>query len=89
MNEKEREAFFNLGIRLAQMQERFPPGFPFDRNGLRLAIASIEDETAELYDEWRMHKRNLGNARKEIQHELLDIAGVALYAYLGTLDAER
>lgn len=60
--------------------------FAFNRNGLRLAIAAIEDETSELYDEWRNHKRMLGNAHKEIQNELLDIAAVAMLTYLETID---
>ena len=58
------------------------PLFTFDRNGLRLAIAAIDDENNELYDEWRMNKRMLGNARNEIKYELLDIAAVAIIAYI-------
>jgi len=60
--------------------------FTFDRNGLRMAIASIEDETQELYDEWRNHKRMLGNAVHEIRHELLDIAAICMLAYDRTFD---
>jgi hypothetical protein len=59
--------------------------FAFNRNGLRAAIAAIEDETTELYDEWRMHKRNLHNGVVEIRHELLDIAAVAMLAYERTI----
>jgi hypothetical protein len=62
--------------------------FSYDRNGLRLAIASIEDETEELYNEWRMHKRHLGNAVHEIRHELLDIAMCAMLAYIRTFDGD-
>jgi NTP pyrophosphatase (non-canonical NTP hydrolase) len=58
-----------------------PDLFSFTRNGLRMSIASIEDETGELYEEWLRNKRNLGNAVHEIRHELLDIAAVALHAY--------
>jgi hypothetical protein len=58
--------------------ERFPQGFPFDRNGVRLGIASLEDEIGEVYEEWSKHKRNLGNCRNEIRTELLQVAAVAL-----------
>ena len=55
--------------------------FSFSRNGLRLAIASIEDETYELLDAWREHKRNLDQGRISLGHELLDIAMICMIAY--------
>lgn len=61
-----------------ELKQRFPEGFPFDRNGLRLGIASIEDETGELYDEWAENKRHLGNAIDQIRTETLQIAAVAM-----------
>lgn len=63
-----------------------PDLFAFDRNGLRMAIAAIEDETNELYDEWQHHKRQLGNGVESIRWELLDIAAVAMIAYERTFD---
>ena len=75
-------AMADLRERIREQCERMTdPLFTFDRNGLRLAIAALEDETGELYEEWQHNKRMLGNARKEIQHELLDIAAVALITY--------
>lgn len=53
--------------------------FRFDRNGMRLGIAAIEDEANELYEEWRDHKNTLGDAVMQIRHELLDIAAVAMH----------
>lgn len=81
-----RQSLQAVNDRMTNMENRYPNPFPFNRNGLRLAIAAIEDETGELYDEWKLHKRTLGNARERIQHELLDIAGCALLAYERTFD---
>jgi NTP pyrophosphatase (non-canonical NTP hydrolase) len=76
-----------LSERMADQESRCPAHiFKFDRNGLRLAIASMEDETQEVYDEWRMHKRHLGNAVTEIRSELLDVAAVAMLAYEETFE---
>lgn len=72
-----------LWSRIKEMNEKgVDEFFSFDRNGLRLAIAAIEDETNELYEEWRNHKRMLGNARDAIRHELMDIAACAIIAYM-------
>ena len=77
----------NLKQRIHKQCERMTdPLFTFDRNGLRLAIAAIEDETNELYDEWQHHKRMPSNAVNEIRHELLDIAAVALITYTQTME---
>lgn len=77
----------DLRQRIREQSERMTdPMFTFDRNGLRLAIAAIEDETYELYDEWQHHKRMPENARKEIQHELLDIVAVAIITYAQSME---
>lgn len=60
-----------------------PASFSFDRNGLRLAIAAIEDETKELHDYWSIYKRDLSVGQEDIRHELLDIAGCTLLALTG------
>jgi hypothetical protein len=76
-------------LRISDQSERLPaPLFTFDRNGLRLAIAAMEDEIQELWEEWNNNKRHLGNAHKEIEHELLDIAAVALITYIHAMKAE-
>ena len=54
-----------------------PGGYPFDRNGLRLGIAALQDEVQEVYEEWRKHKRDLGNGAESIRAELLQVMGVA------------
>lgn len=80
----------NLVIRIRDMRQRMTdPKFTFDRNGLRLAIASIDDENNELWEEWNRYKRNLGNGVEKIRHELLDIAGIAMLAYERTFDNEN
>ena len=57
--------------------------FTYDRNGLRLGIAALEDELREVYDEWKAHKRNLADpaAVAALRHELLDVAAVAMLMY--------
>jgi hypothetical protein len=71
-----------LEERMDQLASKIHPGlYRFTRNGLRMAIASIEDETAELYDEWTHNKRMLGNAASGCKTELLDIAAVAMLAW--------
>jgi hypothetical protein len=79
-----------LAVRMAEQAARagVPDVFTFTRNGLRMSIASIEDETAELYEEWRGSKNHLGNAVGEIRHELLDIAAVAMHAWEQTFTGE-
>lgn len=78
-----------LRMRMDEQSARMtPPLFTFDRNGLRLAIAALEDETNELYEEWRGNKRHLGNAHKEIKHELLDVAAVAMITYVQAVLAD-
>jgi hypothetical protein len=74
---------FALNERMADMAEKMGRQlFTYDRNGLRLAIAALEDEIQELWTEWNNNKRYLSNGKREIQHELLDIAAIAMYAYL-------
>lgn len=81
------EALLSLASHVREKAVRHPTVmnlFTFDRNGLRLAIASIDDENNELYEEWSANKNTPANAREEIQHELLDVAMCAILAYMGT-----
>jgi len=55
--------------------------FGFNRNGLRMAISSIQDETKELYDLWSENKRFLHLVSDRAGNELLDIAACAMLAY--------
>lgn len=78
-------ALEDLDERMHEQDHRMPYGlFSFDRNGVRMTIAALEDETGELYHEWSHHKNNLGNALDSIRHEYLDIAAVAMRGYLET-----
>jgi hypothetical protein len=82
----------DLRDRIAAQEKRIedkPELFKFDRNGLRMAIAAIEDETSELYEVWQHNKRKPGNARDLFRWELLDIAAVAMLAYERTFDDPR
>ena len=63
-----------------------PELFAYDRNGLRMAIASIEDESNELYTVWVDNHHDLSGCVAEVRHELLDIAAVAMLAYERTFD---
>lgn len=75
-------ALSTLAVRMHNVANRVPQElFAYNRNGLRMAIAALEDEMDELYEEWRLHKRALGNCVNEVRHELLDIAAVAMLAY--------
>jgi hypothetical protein len=60
-----------------------PVDFTYDRNGLRLGIAAVEDELKELYDEWAANKKRLGEpgVAARLAHEALDVAAVAMLIY--------
>ena len=62
--------------------------YHYDRNGMRLAIAALEDETRELWEAWHdgriRHTDQMSNdptMTYQIATELLDIAAVAMIAY--------
>lgn len=76
--------FDQLKDRMINQLERYPSGFPYNRDGVRLGIAALEDEIGELWQEWEHSKRHLGNSITEIRHELLDIASVAMLMLLNT-----
>lgn len=85
------DSLADLLVHMHHMDEKMTdPKFTYDRNGLRLAIAAIEDETGELYDEWRLHKRDLSGAgtHQAIRWELLDIAAIAMHTYARTFDGQ-
>jgi NTP pyrophosphatase (non-canonical NTP hydrolase) len=63
---------------VAELYDRFPPGFPYERDSVRLGIACLEDEMQEVYEEWRHNKRHLGNCVSDIRVELLQVAAVAM-----------
>lgn len=76
--------------RMMEQQSRFDPAwFGFNRNGLRLGIAALEDELQELWREWSDNKNHLGNAVHEIRHEALDVAAVALLIYVESLKGDQ
>jgi hypothetical protein len=67
----------DIESRLDDLALRYPPGFPAERNGLRLGIAAIEDETKEAWDEWNAHKRD-GNW-DPMYDEVLDIVAIGIF----------
>jgi len=75
---QDEEILAAIGKRAAEQSARFPAGFPYDRNGVRLGIASLQDEVRELYLEWEANKRTLNLAADRVRHELLDIAGIVV-----------
>jgi hypothetical protein len=77
-----------LGARMADQHARLtgppiPADFTYDRNGLRLGIAALQDELRELYDEWAVSKKCLDDpgVAGRIRHEVLDVAAVAMLIY--------
>lgn len=58
--------------------------FEYNRNGLRLGLAAIEDEHGELYELWLMNKRALFTPKviENVKHEALDIAACAMIVYM-------
>jgi hypothetical protein len=60
------------------LQRRYPHGFPFNRNDVRLGIAALEDETAEVWKEWDNKKHNLDHGAYNLREELLQVAAVAM-----------
>lgn len=88
------ELVAELVHRMADQRNRLhgppiPVRFSYDRNGVRLGIAALEDELQELRDEWVLHKRDLVPARSKIRHELLDCAAVAMLILEETGAAQR
>ena len=78
----------DLAGRIVSQWERLsgppiPADFTYDRNGLRLGIAALEDELREVYEVWAQYKKNLQDpvAAASFRHELLDIAAVAMLMY--------
>ena len=70
--------YIDLAAEVERQDERHPDGYPYTRNGVRLGIAALEDEVAEVYDEWQHNHNHLGNCRAEIRVELLQVAAVAM-----------
>jgi len=60
-------------------QEKILPAnkcFPFNRNGIRLGIASLEDELKETLDAWNKEKR--GTKYKETKKELIQLIALGI-----------
>lgn len=76
----------DLKAMYTELENRFPPGFPYDRNGVRLGIAALEDEVQEVWTEWNIHKRNMSRGCETIRTELLQVASVAMLMIAGIDD---
>lgn len=44
---------------VTNQDHRHPDGYPLTRDGIRLGIASLDDETQEVWERWRDMKRRL------------------------------
>jgi len=65
--------------RLRRQHVRFPAGFPCDRNGIRLGLASVEDELKETLEAWQDEKRQPFTRTCKTYDELLDLIACAIY----------
>lgn len=70
--------YLHITNRLDRQMESFPPGFPADRNGIRLGLAAIEDELNETLTEWRADK-SIDETFRNTYDELLDVISAAIY----------
>jgi hypothetical protein len=71
-------ALYDLQDEIINQDANHPESYPYNRNGVRLGIAALEDEVNEVYEEWRNNKRHLGNCVNEIRYELLQVAAIAM-----------
>ena len=76
-----------LALRIAKQVERYG-GFEPTLPGLRLAVACLEDEVAEVRDAWRAERRGPGGW-SQTYDELLDVAAVAIRALAAIDEAQR
>jgi hypothetical protein len=60
------------------LDEIHPAGYPATRDGIRLGIATLQDEVTEALDEWR-HERHIAGWHHTAE-ELMQVAAVALRA---------
>jgi len=72
-----------------ELEKRYPYGFPYTRNDVRLGIAALEDETMEVYTEWNNNKHHLGNCIHDIRIELLQVAAIAMMMIAGIDKADN
>jgi len=73
------EIHYDVASRLIEMKRKFPAGYPCNRNGIRLGMAALEDELKEMYEAWRVEKREPFNDETNTYDELLDVIAVGLY----------
>lgn len=70
------DLFDILAIEIAAQDRAHPAGYPATRDGLRMGIASLEDELREVHDEWHQWKKRDGWGGME--DELWQVAGIAM-----------
>lgn len=49
----------DLRSEVVRQDKAHPAGYPYTRDGMRLGIASLDDETEEVWEQWREMKRRL------------------------------
>jgi hypothetical protein len=76
--------FDDLFQMMEWMDEVHPQGFPCTRDGIRLGIAAIQDETSEVWKEWEANKRAFGkwlpnsDSLEPMRQELLQVAAITM-----------
>lgn len=69
--------FKELMNEIARQDQIHPAGYPYTRDGIRMGIASLQDEVEEVYDEWKLHKRDLSKS-DNLTIELYQVAAIAM-----------
>jgi hypothetical protein len=79
----------DLAAEIEKQDRLHPAGYPFTRDGVRLGIAAAGDELLEVYEEWRIHKRDLPAGAQPIRGELMQAAAVIMRAVRSIDESEE
>ena len=67
-----------LEAEIARQDSIHPEGFPPTRGGVRLALATVQDELDETFEAWRLERR--GPEWAQVEHELVQTVAVGVRA---------
>jgi hypothetical protein len=71
----------DLIVEIEKQDALHPSGYPYTRDGIRLGIAAIEDETREVWDAWHAIRRTIGNGSADpgdLRGELMQVAAICM-----------